>query len=86
MEEVNQIQRAALAWNVLIGIAKDSGLIQYKALGDQIGIHHRAVRFVLAVIQKYCLENYLPPSCRTNPFPSCRTNPIVWYYNQYNHF
>ena len=61
MEEVNQIQRAALAWNVLIGIAKDRGYIQYKGLGDQIGIHHRVVRFVLAVIQKYCLENHLPP-------------------------
>lgn len=61
MEEVNQIQRAALAWNVLIDIAKDRGFLQYKELGDQIGIHHRVVRFVLAVIQKYCLENHLPP-------------------------
>jgi len=61
MEEVNQIQRAALAWNVLIDIAENRKFIQYKELGDQIGIHHRVVRIVLAVIQKYCLENHLPP-------------------------
>lgn len=61
MEEINQFQRAALAWNVLINVAKDRDFIQYKDLGRQIGIHPRAVRFVLAVIQDYCLKNHLPP-------------------------
>ena len=61
MDEINQIERAALAWQVLINIAEERDVIRYKALGNEIGIHHRAVKFVLAVIQNYCLEHELPP-------------------------
>ena len=60
-KEVNQHQRAAKAWNVLIKVAEKKDFVRYKELGDKIGIHHRVVRFVLAVIQDYCLENNLPP-------------------------
>lgn len=61
MSKVNQHQRAAKAWEVLIKVAEKKDFVRYKELGDKIGIHHRVVRFVLAVIQDYCLENNLPP-------------------------
>lgn len=61
MSEINQNQRVAYAWDSLIRISKNKDLIRYNQLGNQIGIHHRAVRFVLGVIQNYCLENQLPP-------------------------
>lgn len=61
MDGINQEQRAAKAWPVLSRTAKDRTVITYKALGDAIGIHHRAVQYVLGVIQAYCLENRLPP-------------------------
>ena len=59
--KVNQHQRAAKAWEVLIKVAEKKDFIRYKELGDKIGIHHRTVRFVLAIIQDYCLEYKLPP-------------------------
>lgn len=61
MSEVNQIQRASIGWKVLTEVSKIEKTIRYAELGDKIGIHHRAVRFVLGVIQDYCLENQLPP-------------------------
>jgi putative restriction endonuclease len=61
MSEINQNQRAAFGWDVLIQVSKNKELIRYNQLGSQIGIHHRAVRFVLGLIQNYCLENQLPP-------------------------
>ncbi|PIE50522.1 MAG: hypothetical protein CSA38_02685 [Flavobacteriales bacterium] len=60
-EEINQEQRAYLAWNVLVEYAQNSKTITYKELGEKISIHHRAVRFVLDLIQDYCMENQLPP-------------------------
>jgi len=61
MDEINQYERAGLAWTVLTRIASQKTFIRYKKLGDEIGIHHRVVRFVLGVIQEYCLQNQLPP-------------------------
>lgn len=61
MDEINQEERAALAWEVLIRIATENEVIRYKQLGDEIGIHHRAIRYVLAIIQDYCLNHELPP-------------------------
>lgn len=58
---INQHQRAKIAWEVLIQVAKREDFIRYKELGVIIRIHHRAVRFVLAIIQDYCTENKLPP-------------------------
>lgn len=61
MRDINQHQRAAIGWGVLTRVAKDNGLITYGELSRQIGIHHRTVRFVLRLIQDYCLQNQLPP-------------------------
>lgn len=61
IDKVNQHQRAAKAWDILAMIAAANDFIRYKELGYRIGIHHRAIRFVLAVIQEYCIENKLPP-------------------------
>jgi len=58
---VNQYQRAYRAWSVLIGAAADKTRLTYKQLGDAIGIHHRAVRFVLGPIQEHCMMARLPP-------------------------
>lgn len=61
MNPINHHQRAKLAWDILIDVAKHQNFIRYKELGDRIDIHHRAIRFVLAIIQDYCTENKLPP-------------------------
>src|SRR5690606_6880805 len=61
MSKINQHQRAALGWDVLARVAKEKGLIRYGELGNQIGIHHRPIRYVLGYIQDYCLQNQLPP-------------------------
>jgi len=62
MKFKNHQQRASLAWDILVKLTQDKNkTIRYKELGDKIGIHYRAVRFVLAIIQDYCVENKLPP-------------------------
>jgi putative restriction endonuclease len=61
MDGINQEERAAKAWPVLSDIARKRALITYKQLGDDIGVHHRAIRYVLDLIQTHCLENHLPP-------------------------
>ncbi|MDG9669316.1 HNH endonuclease [Hahella sp. CR1] len=58
---INQSERAFRAWPVLVQIAQRRETITYGELGDKLGIHHRAVRYVLGVIQDYCLEEKLPP-------------------------
>ena len=58
---INQIERAYKAWPILAQRAKAGKTITYKELGDAIGIHHRAIRFVLGVIQDYCLAENIPP-------------------------
>lgn len=63
MPKINQLERARLAWDVLIQVARTQNLITYKGLGDRIGVHHRAIRYVLGPIQDYCMEAVprLPP-------------------------
>lgn len=58
---INQAERAFLAWPILTSHAQKRKTITYKELGDSIGIHHRVVRYVLGLIQNYCLEEKLPP-------------------------
>lgn len=58
---INQVERAYKAWPILAERAKNRRTISYKELGDAIGIHHRAIRFVLGVIQDYCLAEDIPP-------------------------
>lgn len=59
---VNQEERAYRAWRVLTAVAsKSSGLITYGELGAAISVHPRALRYVLGLIQAYCLDQKLPP-------------------------
>ncbi len=58
---VNQIERASRAWPILTTHAKKRSTITYGELGQALGVHHRSVRYVLGVIQDYCLEEKLPP-------------------------
>lgn len=58
---LDQVERAYRAWPILIDRASKNSTITYGELGKALGVHHRAVRFVLAVIQDYCLEAKLPP-------------------------
>jgi putative restriction endonuclease len=61
MSDINQAERARLAWNVLSGVAASRTTTTYGRLGANISIHHRAVRYVLELIQDYCLSARLPP-------------------------
>ncbi len=57
----NQAERACRAWPILTATAVAQTSITYGALAQQLGVHHRAIRFVLGVIQDYCLTERLPP-------------------------
>jgi putative restriction endonuclease len=59
--KINQEERAFKAWAILTNCAIKRDFVTYKELGDIIGIHHRAVRYVLGLIQDYCMSNELPP-------------------------
>lgn len=54
--EVNQAERAFKAWKVLTELAPTGNNITYEDLAKAIGIHHRAIRYVLEPIQKYCIQ------------------------------
>ena len=58
---VNQYERAYRSWQVLNEFAASSRCVTYGQLANRIGIHHRPVRYVLDLIQNYCLEERLPP-------------------------
>lgn len=59
---VNQIERAYHAWPILVDKAAKKKTITYGALASQIGLsHHRPLRYVLGILQDYCLEENLPP-------------------------
>lgn len=58
---VNHVERAYRAWTILTKRAKDRRPITYGDLAALLDIHHRPVRYVLGVIQDYCLEERLPP-------------------------
>lgn len=58
---INHTDRARRAWQALISVATQGTTTTYSGLGAQIGIHHRAVRYVLGPIQDYCMEAGLPP-------------------------
>jgi putative restriction endonuclease len=59
--EINQFERAYRAWFVLINRAQKRKHITYGELGEALGVHHRAIRYVLGKIQDYCLSEKLPP-------------------------
>ena len=57
----NHEQRAFLTWDVLAGRATARGKCTYGETADLIGLHHRPLRYVLELIQEYCLAEKLPP-------------------------
>lgn len=61
MSRVNQTARARIAWAALVAAASSRRTTTYGQLGAAVGVHHRAVRYVLGPIQDYCLEAKLPP-------------------------
>ncbi len=60
-ENVNQEQRAFLTWTILANCAQKNEPITYGELGRQLNVHHRPIRFILAIIQDFCMNNALPP-------------------------
>lgn len=59
---VNQVERAYRTWPILVNCAGANSTITYGVLAKQIGLsHHRPIKYVLEVIQDYCLEENLPP-------------------------
>ena len=58
---VNHVERAYRAWKILTKRAKQRRTITYGELAGLLGIHHRPIRYVLGVIQDYCIEMDLPP-------------------------
>lgn len=58
---INQDERAFKVWNALCAAAAQKQTLTYGRLGEVVGVHHRAVRFILAPIQDYCLQEKLPP-------------------------
>lgn len=58
---VNQHERAYRTWNILTQYASNRSSITYGQLGKRLGIHHRPTRFILDLIQNYCLEENLSP-------------------------
>jgi hypothetical protein len=60
MNEELQHGRAAAIWDVLISHAANKQTLTYKALSEEVNVHHRALRHALEVIQEYCQTNKLP--------------------------
>lgn len=58
---INQAERAFRTWPILTKRAGEGKIITYGELGALLGVHHRAIRYVLCLIQDYCLEEKLPP-------------------------
>jgi len=58
---VNQDLRAYKTWNILVKSAPQAKIITYEDVAKDLGTHPRAIRFVLELIQNYCLKNHLPP-------------------------
>lgn len=58
---INQAERAYRAWPVLTATAERHETITYGELAAALGVHHRAVRYVLGVVQEHCLQEKLPP-------------------------
>jgi putative restriction endonuclease len=59
---IDHIARARKAWPILVSCASQKEcFLTYGVLCAKIGLHHRAARFFLGVVQTYCEENNLPP-------------------------
>ncbi len=58
---IDQYERAARAWPLLIKSAQKRQIITYGQLAAQMDLHPRVCRFFLGIIQDYCKENNIPP-------------------------
>ncbi|HEX8361905.1 MAG TPA: HNH endonuclease signature motif containing protein, partial [Longimicrobium sp.] len=58
---INQHQRAYAVWQELAEYARAGKPVTYGMLGKLTEIHHRALRYPLAIIEHYCQDNGLPP-------------------------
>lgn len=58
---VNHYERAFRAWPLLTDRAAKRSKITYGEVAEHLQIHHRPVRYVLGVIQDWCLREPKPP-------------------------
>lgn len=58
---VNQYERAFRAWPLLTATAVKRSTITYVELAENLQMHPRPIRFVLAPIQEWCLHEKKPP-------------------------
>lgn len=59
---IDHVRRARRAWSILVQRACARKLpLSYGELCRKIGLHHRAARWFLGVIQTYCEDHGLPP-------------------------
>jgi putative restriction endonuclease len=58
---VNQYERAFRAWPALTAAADNASTITYAELANYLHIHPRPIRYVLGVIQDWCLQEKKPP-------------------------
>lgn len=61
MKKINQLDRARIAWQELVKVARMKTTITYGGLGARMNVHPRAIRFFLSPIQDYCMNAGLPP-------------------------
>ncbi len=84
---INQEERAYRAWDILIHCASQNKKITYKDLASLLNLkHHRPVRYVLDIIQNYCLNEKLPPLTILVVNQSGRPGPgfIAWDINNFD--
>jgi len=60
-ERANQYERAFRAWPLLTTTAAKRSTITYAELANYLQIHPRPIRYVLGVIQDWCLREKKPP-------------------------
>jgi len=58
---INQAERAYRAWPVLTQLGKQHSQMTYGELAAHLGVHHRAIRYILSQIQDYCFNEELQP-------------------------
>jgi putative restriction endonuclease len=60
MRSVNQEERAAKLWELLVASAASGSTTTYSDLEAQTGIYRRVQKWPLALIQEFCLDRYPP--------------------------